>query len=145
MKLKNYTTKVAASTSINAIEKLLIDFGAIGIMKEYSSTKAIIGINFVLDINGFKMPFKIPAKIQATFLWLQKQRKTKVDVNDLLNQAERVCWKQMHEWVHIQLSLIELDQAEPLEVFFPYLSDGKQTFYQKVKANNFKALLPAAN
>lgn len=143
MNLKNYTTKISASNSIHAIEKLLIDFGAIGIMKEYSSTKAIVGINFILNINGFKMPFKLPAKIQETYVWLRKQKR-KPPEKELLAQAERVCWKQMHEWVYLQLSLIELEQAEPLEVFFPYLSDGQQTFYQKIKGNNFKALLPSA-
>lgn len=143
MNLKNYTTRIPAHQSIHAIKKILIDFGAIGIMEEYDSKKTISCINFILDVDGYKLPFRLPIKIEATYKWLKNKRKTRIEEDELLKQAERVCWKQMLEWVQIQLSLVMLDQAEPLEVFFPFLWDSKhkETYYQKIKAGNYKALL----
>jgi len=39
--------------------------------------------------------------------------------------------------------MIELNQAEKLEVFFPYLHDIQKgtTYYQQIKEGKFKALL----
>jgi hypothetical protein len=42
-----------------------------------------------------------------------------------------------------QLSLIQMRQADFIQVFLPYVWDGKQTFYQALKASNYKALLGA--
>lgn len=147
MNLKNYTTRAPATESINKIKRLLIDFGASGIMEEYGASKNISGIAFILDINGYKLPFRLPAKVKETFTWLRKKYSSKSrNDQELLEQAERVCWKQMYEWVFIQLSLVELDQAEPLEVFFPYLFDKNknETYYDKVVQNGLQKLLPTS-
>lgn len=143
MNLKNYTTKIPAYQSVNQIKKMLIDYGANGIMEEYGDNKKISGICFILDVDGFKLPFKLPAKEDGIYRWLLKKHKNKSE-DDLRKQAERVCWKQMYEWVHIQLSLVELDQAAPLEVFFPYLYDRSknESYYQKAVSNGIQKLLP---
>lgn len=46
----------------------------------------------------------------------------------------------MQDWIEIQISLIELEQAEFLQVFLPYIYDGKRTFFETIKANDY--LLP---
>ena len=144
MNLKNYTTEVPAQRSIDYIEKLLVEAGASNIMKEFESGSCS-SISFLIDIGGQKLPFKLPAKVQNCYVWLKKKKPNSKDTL-LLAQAERIVWKQMHEWVFLQLSLIHLDQLEKLEAFFPYLYDmqKQQTFFQKVKENGYKALLPAA-
>ena len=43
MNLKNYTTEVHATKSIDGIEKLLVEFGASNIMKEYDEIKPLVG------------------------------------------------------------------------------------------------------
>lgn len=143
MNLKNYTTEVSAAKSIEAIERLLISFGASNIMKEYSPQKNIAGISFIIECKGMKLPFRLPAKVKEIYVWLRQKYPQRKDTT-LLELAERVCWKQMWEWVHINLSLIELEQAETLEVFFPYLYDvqGQKTWYEQQKSSNYKALLP---
>ena len=145
MNLKNYTTEVPASRSIESIEKLLVHFGATNIMKEYLNQN-IAGISFIIEANGMKLPFRLPAKVKEIYIWLKKKYPQRKDAT-LLEQAERVCWKQMHEWVHINLTLIELEQAETLEVFFPYLYNvpEQKTYYEQVKAGGFRALLPEPN
>ncbi len=60
-------------------------------------------------------------------------------------QAERTAWKNLLEWVEIQLLLIRLEQVEFMEVFLPYIYDGrrKATFYELTRDSGFK-MLPGA-
>jgi hypothetical protein len=141
--LKNYTTEVAASKSIEQIEKLLIQFGASNIMKECSSGGKCSAISFMIVVENMKLPFRLPAKVKEAYVWLKKKFPARKDAT-LLEQAERVVWKQLWDWTHITLSGIELEQLETLEALFPYLYDiaKGESYYDKVKANQFKALLP---
>jgi hypothetical protein len=144
MNLKNYTTEVPASRSIEYIEKLLVGFGSTNIMKEYGPTGRVAAISFIVEMDGMKLPFRLPAKVQECYMWLKKQKpNSKTKDQTFLEQAERVVWKQIYEWVHINLSMIELNQAEKLEMFFPYLNDIQkgQTYYEQLKQNKFKNLL----
>lgn len=140
--LKNYSTEVPAGRSIDNIESLLIRAGASNIMKEYCAMQ-VASISFMLTIEGNKVAFRLPAKVQEVFVWLKKQRPKSPD-KSLLEQARRVTWKQLHEWVHLQLSMIEIKQLEKVEAFFPYILDvpNNETFYEKIKKDHFKALLP---
>lgn len=143
MNLRNYTTEVPAQRSIENIEKLLVGFGATNIMKEYDQSSKCAAISFIVPMNNMMLPFRLPANMDKVFRWLKKAKPKSSD-KILIAQAERIGWKMQHEWVHLQLSLIELEQAEKLELFLPYLYDvqKKETYYQKLKASGFKALLP---
>lgn len=151
VKLKNYSTEVPAIRSIENIEKLLVDFGAKNTMKEYAPIKDLpgqfcIAISFIIEIEGMKLPFKLPAKIHNVIKWLKGQR-PKSSEKAIAEQAMRIAWKQQHEILHLQLGQIEMDQIEKLEMLFPYLYDIKtnKTYYEQVKAGGFKALMPSAN
>lgn len=145
MNLRNYTTEVPANKSIENIEKLLVSFGASNIMKEYSPEGNVTAISFIIPMEGMKLPFRLPAKTDKVFKWLLKN-KPRSSEKLLKAQSERIAWKLQHEWVHCQLSLIELDQADKLELFLPYLYDIQkgQTYYDKIKSGGFKALLPSS-
>ncbi len=140
MKLKNYTTEVPATKSIDMIERLLVDFGAFNIMKEYTQGKCS-ALSFIIEVDGVRMPFKLPANVPNVAKWLRKQRPQSSD-KTIWEQAERIAWKQQFEILHLQLGQIEMTQMERLEVFFPFLYDiaQNQTYYEKIKAGGFKAL-----
>lgn len=147
MNIKNYTTEVQAAKSIERIEALLVDFGAINIMKEYEEVKPLTGkrctsISFIVEIEGMKMPFRLSANIHNVKKWMRSKKPTITD-KTLAEQSERIAWKQQFELLHLQLGQIEMNQLEKLEVFFPYLYDveKQQTFYNKVKAGGYKGLL----
>ncbi len=40
------------------------------------------------------------------------------------------------------MSMIQMKQAETLQVFLPYVYDGRQTYYDAMKTANFRGLLP---
>lgn len=147
IKLKNYTTEVPAARSIDNLEKLLVDFGAKNIMKEYEYINPLPGqvcvsLSFIIDIEGMKLPFKLPGNVRKIMKWLRKQRPQASD-KTITEQSLRIAWKQQHEIIHLQLNQLEMDQLEKLEVFFPYLYDIGQnkTYYEKIKEGGFKALI----
>lgn len=142
--IKNYTTQVSAANSISNIEKLLVSAGARNIMKRYGDDQTTMAIAFVLPMDGKQLTFDLEAKIKPVYnLFLEEySRPTERSLEICLEQAERTAWKLIHEWVHVNISMIMLEQDEPLALFFPKLFDGKETFYARLKANDFKLLLP---
>ncbi len=148
MNIKNYTSTVPASTSMARIEKALVSGGATDISKKYDQC-VCTGITFRMLIMGRDpMFFQLPAKIEPCFnvLWKEVKRPQADTKQKIREQAERTAWKIIADWVEIQLSMIMLEQAEPLQVFLPYVYNPakEQTFYEQLKENSFKAL-PASS
>lgn len=144
MSIKNYTSTVPMINSIARIEHRLAQAGATHIAKSYENEKPI-GMLFQIPSNGIPLTFKLPAKANRVFEYLKMQRKkpaTKTQLEGIKAQADRTAWKILSDWIDIQVSLIELDQAEAVEIFLPYVYDGtnNQTLFEKMKENNFKQL-----
>lgn len=161
MFLKNYTSNVPVSQTIYRIEQVLIRCGVSGIGKDYGPGGKVIAITFKLPSpsHGRDMTVRLPADekkaLEALWLdyangdklsadgseleWNSKKRKRRIDFAD---QAERTAWKIIQDWVEVQMSMIQLKQAEHLEVFMPYIWDGETTVYGRLKESGFRALLP---
>jgi hypothetical protein len=162
MFLKNYTSNVPVSETLYRIEKVLIRCGVSGITKEYGPNSEVIAVKFHIHINPESPEFtiRLPADKEKALdaLWLDYVGEDKVDANgrftewncrkkkkraDFAQQAERTAWKIIQDWVEVQMSMIQTRQAEFTEVFMPYIFDGNQTVYQRVKSGNLRMLLPA--
>ncbi len=146
LNLKNYTSETPASKSITKIEEVLVLNGATKIQKDYEDG-ILRSISFVIDYNGTRLPVKLPArvdKVQEVF-WSQVKKPQSSTAERIRVQAERTAWKIVADWVAIQMSMIQLEQAEFVEIFMPYIYDGKKkmTFFQQVKKDGMK-LLPKA-
>jgi hypothetical protein len=141
--VKNYTSTVAASRSVQHIEERLVSHGAMNILKLYEN-KSLAGVAFILDANGKQLPFKLPARVGN----VEKQLRSEIKrprpgtLHHIKEQAERTAWKLLADWVDIQLSLVELQQVQFLEVFLPYVYDHakQQTFFEKLEQTGFKQL-----
>lgn len=141
--VKNYTSQVPASRSVQHIEDCLIKHGAKNIIKMIDNKK-ISGIAFVIAVNGKEIPFKLPSRVQN----VEKQLKGSVKrpnsetYNRISEQAERTAWKLLSDWVDVQMSLVELSQIELMEVFLPYVYDPakEQTLFEKMKGDGFSLL-----
>lgn len=139
MKLKNYTSTVHPQNSIDRIEKMLVEFGAKTIQKDYDAGKTV-AVRFDLDLGKKQVvTFRLPSRVDRVYELLKKD-KPGGNRDRVMDQAERTAWKIAADWVDVQLSMIRLGQAKPAEVFMSYLWDGKQTLFQALEANNFSGL-----
>lgn len=142
LKLIAYTTNVAAEKSISEIEQLLAEFGANKIMKDYLQDGRVSGIAFQLNGKGFKLP----NNQQGVFQILYKNKSSRTNsTKEREERAYRVSWRILREWIHSQLSLIASGQAEPEQALLPYMWNGKESFYEKVKRTEFQIEAPKEN
>jgi len=145
--MKNYTSEVPVTTTIARIEGFLARAGIRNIIKDYDDGQ-VAGLVFTLPnpknptmTTAARLPVDVNA--MATVLrraYSPKRNWTKEAEQRLFDQSRRTAWKLTQDWVEVQLSLIELGQVEALQVFLPYLWDGKRTYYARLKAGDFKAL-----
>lgn len=160
MFLKNYTSDVPVSQTIHRIEQVLIRCGVSGIAKEYSPTAEVSAITFRIETpNTPAVSVRLPADKEKALdaLWLNYANGDKLTPDgkclqwashkkkkraDFAQQAERTAWKIVQDWVEIQMSMIQMKQADHLEVFLPYIWDGQSTVYSRLKSSGFRALLP---
>lgn len=149
MKIKNYTSKVPVVRTIAGIETLLAAAGASSITKEYGPTGQPVALTFQIEI-ALDRPLRVrlPADIEACMeaLWRgdqSRRRRGRKQREEFREQAVRTAWRLQHDWVAVQLSLIQLKQLEPLQAFLAYVWDGSQTFYHRLRTQQFKALNPA--
>ncbi len=144
MNIKNYTSGVAAERSISKIESILMDIGATNINKQYEN-KRLIGVTFIMPVNGNTLLFRLPAKADSVVSALKKtyKRLTPSTLRTITEQAEKTAWKICCDWVEIQATLIKLEQAEFIEVFLPYVYsvERQQTFFETIKEKSYRALL----
>ena len=160
MFLKNYTSAVPVSETIRKIEAVLIRCGVSGITKEYGPQANVSALRFEIAIPGsstvnIRLPVDRDRALEALWAnyvndddlspdggelaWGSQKRKKKSDFKD---QAERTAWKIVQDWVEVQMSMIQLKQADFVEVFLPYVWDGRSTVYSRIKAADYRALLP---
>lgn len=140
--MKNYTSEVPVEKTVVRIEELLVRSGASNIMKEYAGGR-VVGVSFAIPHpSGGKVAVRLPANTDGVYEVLRKQvkRPNPQTQQRLQEQSKRTAWKLMQDWVEVQLSLIEMHQAEALEVFMPYIWNGQRSFYATLKETGFKAL-----
>jgi len=144
--MKNYTSSVPVETTVSRIEKFLAKAGAIGVAKSYANGE-VTSLCFTLHdlTTGRGMTIRLPAKAAAVekVLMEQVRKPQRGTLKRIKDQAGRTAWKLMQDWVEVQLSLVEMGQADSLQVFLPYVYDGKRTLYEAFKASGFK-MLPEA-
>jgi hypothetical protein len=142
MPIKNYTSGVPVEKTILRIEMALIQGGAIGIMKDYSDRR-IDSISFSIpSLEKRLVSIRLPANVDAVYdvLFAAMKRPRAETLKRLRDQAERTAWKLVQDWVEIQMAMIKMQQVEFIQVFLPYIWDGKQTFYASLKEGGFKQL-----
>lgn len=141
--VKNYTSQVPVNRSVQHIEDRLVKHGAKNILKLYDNKK-LTGVAFIVSVNQKDIPFRLPARIDRVEKQLRStiKRPRTGTMDRIVQQAERTAWRLLADWVDVQISLIELDQVELIEVFMPYIYDhtSDQTFFEKMKASGFKLL-----
>ena len=141
--IKNYTSGVPVSRTLERIEAALVRGGATGISKDYKAgLLEAVCFTTTNPGDGQRIAVRLPANSDGVYNALRQavKKPRKGTLEKLRDQANRTAWKLMQDWVEIQMSLIAMQQADFLQVFLPYVWDGKRTFYTALKDGGFKLL-----
>lgn len=140
MAILNYTTTISAQKTAMEIMQKLSSAGAQAILTEYDADGFLNAMSFrILTPHGMVF-FRLPAHIKGIFKVLNADKKVpkRLKSND---QAARVAWRILKDWIEAQLAMVETGMAELPEVFLPYAQDKSgNTVYQSIKNTNFKML-----
>ena len=142
MPIANYTTTVAPEKSSGEIHGMLVSHGASHILTDYKDGKPS-GIAFMIATPYGERPFRLPANVDRVAEVLlkelqtssyrrwdtqyQEQRRAK-----LKEQANRVAWRILKDWVRAQMAILETEMVTIDQVFLPYMEVGNQgkTLYE---------------
>lgn len=131
MPLLNYTTKIDVFTSIGQIQGMLVKHGATKIMQEYTEDGHISALSFMINTAEGPRGIKMPSNVQAVHAVLNKQ-KVKCDYE----QAERVAWRIIKDWVEAQMAILESAMVQMDEIFLPYMVNKEgQTLFECYQNN----------
>ncbi len=138
MALKNYTTNVSVAKTVSEIHITLAEHGAKKIMFDYASGGQLNSICFSIITPDGERGIKLLANAQRVQTVLHKQKtnsRNKANIDDSPEQAERVAWRIIKDWLTAQLALLETEMVEMEQVFFPYfVNSSGQTVYEAYAA-----------
>ncbi len=136
MPIKNYTTRVPAAQTVGEIQGILACHGARKVMMDYGDDGKVECVTFALDVGGILQGFRLEARPKGVLAVMAKDR-VKCDQE----QAERIAWRNLKDWITAQLALVETEQATMDELFLPMRMDRSgQTLYELMQ--NGGLLLP---
>lgn len=131
MPIMNYTTKVDVFATLGEIQGQLVKHGARKIMQDYDDSGHITSLSFLIDTPNGPRGIRLPANVDAVWAVLTKQ-KVKCD----RDQAERVAWRIVKDWVAAQMAILESEMVQMDEIFLSYmLNDNGQTLFQCYRQN----------
>lgn len=131
MPLLNYTTKVDVYTTLGAIQGQLVKHGAKKIMQDYDDEGHITALAFMVDTPAGPRGIRLPANVDAVHAVLIRQ-KVKCD----REQAERVAWRIVKDWVEAQMAILESEMVQMDEIFLPYMLNGAgKTVFEAYREN----------
>lgn len=132
MAILNYTTKIDADRTAGEIAKMLVKAGAKSVLTEYDKDDCYItSLSFKLNVHGNDLAIKLPCDWKPVLQILEDDKKVPRRLI-IREQAIRVAWRIVKDWVEAQLAIIETKMVKTEEVFLPYaLTRNGETFFQK--------------
>ena len=132
MPIKNYTTKIDVHKTLGEIHGALAAHGARKVMFDYDDAGEISAICFSIITPEGERGIKLPANVDAAWKVLQNQH-VKCD----REQAARVAWRIIKDWVDSQMAILETEMVQMDEVFLPYMIGDRAgtTLYQMYQKN----------
>ena len=139
MAILNYTTTVDAFKTVSEIEYILMKHKAKSIMKNYDG-ESITGLSFLIDTGTQQIPIKLPVKVDECLKVLKKEKREnpRKQIKDTRDQAERVAWRILKDWIEAQMALLDIEMVRFEEIFLPYIeTNSGQTIYERLEEKQF--------
>ena len=139
MPILNYTTTVDAYKTASEIEYMLMRHNVKSIMKDYDGER-IVSMSFLIDTGSRKVPVKMPVRTDECQRVLKKEKQSspRKQIKDTIDQAERVAWRILKDWVEVQMALLDIKMVTAEEIFLPYIVDQSgRTIYEMLEEKQF--------
>lgn len=136
MALKNYTSTVPVEKTVGEIHIMLAQHGARKIMFDYDDAGRILAICFSIETPQGAQGIKLPANADRVQAVLKQQKndpknRNRVNIDASFEQAERVAWRIVKDWLGAQLAILETEMVEVQQVFLPYFVNRQgQTLFE---------------
>ena len=142
MTILNFSTKIDVERTSGEIQKMLSSSGAQAVMCEYDPHGVMCAMSFRSETPYGIITFRLPAQLDGVFKLLCESKNSKLTKKTRSReQAAKVAWRILKDWIEAQLAIIEAGMAEMAEVFLPYAQDSRgETVYKKLKSEKFKLL-----
>jgi hypothetical protein len=139
MAILNYTTTINAFKTVSEIEYILMKHNAKSIMKNYEG-ESIIGLSFLIDTGNQQIPVRLPVKINECLEVMKQEKRNnpRSSIKATREQAERVAWRILKDWVEAQMALLDIEMVRFEEIFLPYIeTTSGQTIYERLESQQF--------
>ena len=145
MAIKNYASEKSVDAIFAELQKALGSHGTKQISYDYGDDGKVHGVQFVIKVNDRFIPIKLPARIEKAQAVLKRQwdegtisHKRGRENTYGYEQAYRVAWRNILDWVQAQMALLEIGMAKMEEVFLPYMQDRQGlTFFERMEQRAF--------
>lgn len=141
MPILNYTTSIKVEKTVGEIQEKLARAGARAVMTEYDDEHVVSAVSFRMLHMNIVVSFRLPAQIDKIYVILQRDDNVPRRLKSR-EQASRVAWRIIKDWIEAQLAIVEAEQAEMVEVFLPYAQNPAtgQTLFEQLAGSEFKLL-----
>jgi hypothetical protein len=136
MPILNYTTKIDVRRTAGEISEILADAGAQSVNIQYEN-RIPAALTFSIELQGRLVNFRLPSKWQGVHNLLKEDQKVQRAFKTE-EQARRVAWRIVKDWVEAQLAIIQSGTAELAEVFLPYAvhPETGRTLFEEFKTGH---------
>jgi hypothetical protein len=99
----------------------------------------------VIKVNDHLFPVKLPALVEKAQVVLKRQWEAGIISHKRgkekaigYEQAYRVAWRNILDWVEAQMALLEIEMVKMEEIFLPYMVNPKgETFFETLEKKGF--------
>jgi hypothetical protein len=139
MAILNYTTQIKAEKTLAEIQIMLAKAKAQALMMEYEDGTPS-ALSFRIKTGAGVMSFRLPANIQKIYQVIIRNQRITLKLRTR-EQAARVAWRIMKDWLEAQLAIVEAEMVDLEQVFLPYAQNSTgATLYESLKSQDFSGL-----
>jgi hypothetical protein len=127
--LLNYTSEVSVEKTLGEIQGALMRAGARSISMEFDAGGRVEAVAFTVMTTYGLRPFRLPADPKRVLAVLKKETQPRFHT---IEQAERVAWRILKDWLESQLALVKIDlvTVDQVMLAFMQVGSGGQTVYE---------------
>jgi hypothetical protein len=110
MPILNYTTKIDSYKTITEIQQVLAKKGARKMIVDNNENSLPIALTFTIDWHGAPLAFALPCNFEGVLRSMKKSSKVPRSLCTE-EQALRVGWRIIKDWVEAQMAIVESELA----------------------------------